>query len=168
MKDIHNTTINETCDKCGETEDTNHLFLECEMYAEKIWQILQQLIIKAQRRLHVREIAKKNNPNINEEDINYDQNIGTTTTTINFKNILYNILPKNANKKQAKQIEAIIYQVRSKIYSTRNNEYQINFNETRMKQHLINILRNVKEERCYARRPKDLIETMEDIIKNEI
>ena len=69
MKDIHNTTINETCDKCGETEDTNHLFLECEMYAEKIWQILQQLIIQAQRRLHVREIAKKNNPNINDEDI---------------------------------------------------------------------------------------------------
>ena len=29
---------------------TNHLFLECEMYSEKIWQILQQLIVKAQRR----------------------------------------------------------------------------------------------------------------------
>ena len=168
MKDIHNTTINETCDKCGETEDTNHLFLECEKYSEKIWQILQQLIVKAQRRLHIREIAKKNNPNINEEDINYDQNPGTTTTTINFKNILYNTLPKNTNKKQAKQIEAIIYQVRSKIYSTRNNEYQINYNEARIKQHLMNIIKTVREERCYARRPKDLIETMESIIRNEI
>ena len=56
---------------------------------------------------------KKTNSNIKEEDINYDQNLGTTTTTINFKNILYT-LPKNTNKKQAKQIEAIIYQVRSK------------------------------------------------------
>ena len=61
-----------------------------------------------QRRLYIREIAIKNNPNINEEDINYDQNLGTTTTTIKFKNILYNTLPKNTNKKQAKQIEAII------------------------------------------------------------
>ena len=34
MKNVHNTTSNETCDKCGETEDTNHLFLECEMYSE--------------------------------------------------------------------------------------------------------------------------------------
>ena len=105
---------------------------------------------------------------MNEEDINYDQNLGTTTTTINFKNILYNTLPKNTNKKQAKQIEAIIYQVRSKIYSTRNNEYQINYNEARIKQHLMNIIKTVREERCYARRPKDLIETMESIIRNEI
>ena len=28
MKDVHNTTINETIkDKCGETKDTIHLFL---------------------------------------------------------------------------------------------------------------------------------------------
>ena len=36
---------------------------------------------------------------------------------------------KNTNKKQAKQIEAIIYQVRSKIYCTRKNEFQVNYNE---------------------------------------
>ena len=71
---------------------------------------------------------KKTNSNIKEEDINYDQNLGTTTTTINLKNILYNSLLKNTNNKQAKQIEAIIYEVQSKIYSTKNNEYQINYN----------------------------------------
>ena len=103
-------TISETCDNCGEIEDTNYIFLECEMYSEKIWQLLQQLITKTQGRLHIKEIAQKNHQNINEEDINYDQNLGTTTTTINFKNIMYNTIPKNTNKKHAKQIEAIIYQ----------------------------------------------------------
>ena len=29
MKDIHNTTISEANDKCGEIEGTNHIFLEC-------------------------------------------------------------------------------------------------------------------------------------------
>ena len=103
-------TISETCDKCGEIEDTYYIFLECEMYSEKIWQLLQQLITKTQGRLHIKEIAQKNHQNINEEDINYDQNLGTTTTTINFKNIMYNTIPKNTNKKHAKQIEAIINQ----------------------------------------------------------
>ena len=96
--------------------------------------------------------SQKKHPNINEEDINYDQNPGTTTTTINFKNILYNTLPKNTNKKQAKQIEAIIYQVRSKIYSTRNNEYQINYNEARIKQHLMNIIKTVERRKVLCKK----------------
>ena len=44
-------TISETCDKCGEIEDTYYIFLECEMYSEKIWQLLQQLVTKTQGRL---------------------------------------------------------------------------------------------------------------------
>ena len=32
----------------------------------------------------------------------------------------------------------------------------------------MNIIRTVREERCYGRRPKDLLETMESIIRNEI
>ena len=57
-------------------------------FDEILIRLLQQQMVKAQRRLHIREITKKkiqNNSNINEEDINYDQNLGTTTTTINFK-----------------------------------------------------------------------------------
>ena len=81
---------------------------------------------------------------------------------------MHNTIPKNTNKKHAKQIEAIIYQVRRKIYSTRNNEFRINYNEARIRQHLIDIIRIVREERCYARRPKDLIEEMETVIRNEI
>ena len=42
--------------------------------------------------------SQKNNPNINEEDIDYDQNLGTTTITINFKIILYNNLLKTLTK----------------------------------------------------------------------
>ena len=49
---------------------------------------------------------------------------------------------KKTNKKQAKQIEAIIYQVRSKIYCTRKNEFQVNYNEPRIKLHLMNINNN--------------------------
>ena len=59
LKDANNTTVDETCDKCGETEDTVHLFLEYVQYQEKIWRIFQQLLNKAQRRLHIREQAKK-------------------------------------------------------------------------------------------------------------
>ena len=43
--------------------------------------------------LHQRTSQKKNNPNFMEEDINYYQNLGTTTTTINLKNKLFNTLP---------------------------------------------------------------------------
>ena len=35
LKDANNTTVDETCDKCGETEDTVHLFLEYVQYQEK-------------------------------------------------------------------------------------------------------------------------------------
>ena len=52
----------------------------------------------------------------------YDQNLGSPTTTINYKNILYNIPLKNTSKAHKQQIESIIYQIRAKIYSTRNNE----------------------------------------------
>ena len=32
------------CEKCGETEDTLHIFLECASYAEKIWLLFQKLV----------------------------------------------------------------------------------------------------------------------------
>ena len=42
----------------------------------------------------------KNNADIMEEDINCEQNLGTPTTTINFKNILYNTIciPRTLSK----------------------------------------------------------------------
>ena len=81
------------------------IFLECEMYSEKIWQLLQNT-----RKTTHQGNSAKTHQNINKEDITYYQNLGTATTTINFKNILYNTLPKNTYKKHAKLIEAIIYQ----------------------------------------------------------
>ena len=39
------------------------------MHSDKLSQTLQQLIIKAQRQLHIRELAKKKKPNIMEEDM---------------------------------------------------------------------------------------------------
>ena len=90
------------------------------------------------------------------------RNFGSPTTTI--KTILY-----NPTKKQIKQIEAIVYQIRSQIYSTRNNEYQISYkDDTRIKLHLINIIRTVKEERMLARGQTNLIDVMEKITMEEL
>ena len=77
-------------------------------------------------------------------------------------------LAKNTNKKQAKKIEAIIYQVWSKICRTRNNKYQINYNEARIRLHIMDIIRTMKEEIIYARRPTDLIDVKERIIRNDL
>ena len=79
-------------------------------YSEKNWSCFQQLLNKAQRRLHIKEQAKRVEPDILEENINYDQNLGSPKTTINYKNILYNIPLKNTYKAHKQQIESIIYQ----------------------------------------------------------
>ena len=50
-----------------------------------------------------------------EEDINYDQNLGSITTTINFKNKLYNTHPKNTKvvsesvRESVQEIDIYIY-----------------------------------------------------------
>ena len=99
-----------------------HLILECSHYSEKNWSCFQQLLNKAQRRLHIKEQAKTVNP---EENIIYEQNLGYPTTTINNNN--YSI----QYSAQKQQIESIIYQIRAKIYSTRNNDLEIEYDEAR-------------------------------------
>ena len=168
MKDINNITVDEACSKCGETEDTDHMILECSHYAEKVWSCFQQLLNKTQRRLHIKEQAKRVDPDILEENINYDLNLGSPTTTINFKNILYNIPIKNTTKAHKQQIEAIIYQIRAKIYSTRNNEYEIEYDETRIRLHLLNVVKLVKEDRKSARTANNLVEELENVIIREL
>ena len=115
MKDINNIIVDEACSKCGEAENTEHMIVECSYYSEKIWSCFQQFLNKAQRRLHIKEQAKRVNPEILEENINYDQNLGSPTTTINYKNILYNNPLKNKSKAHKQQRESIIYQIRAKI-----------------------------------------------------
>ena len=168
MKDINNITVDEACSKCGETEDTDHMILECSHYAEKVWSCFQQLLNKTQRRLHIKEQAKRVDPDILEENINYELNLGSPTTTINFKNILYNIPIKNTTKAHKQQIEAIIYQIRAKIYSTRNNEYEIEYDETRIRLHLLNVVKLVKEDRKSARTANNLVEELENVIIREL
>ena len=168
MKDINNIIVDEACSKCGEAENTEHMILECSYYSEKIWSCFQQLLNKAQRRLHIKEQAKRVNPEILEENINYDQNLGSPTTTINYKNILYNIPLKNTSKAHKQQIESIIYQIRAKIYSTRNNEYEIEYNEARIRLHLLNVVKLVKEDRKSARIAINLVEELENVIIREL
>ena len=48
------------------------------------------------RRIHIKESSRRLDPKINEEDIDYSQ-IDGNSTTCNFKNILYNALIKNAS-----------------------------------------------------------------------
>ena len=107
-------------------------------------------------------------PDILEENINYELNLGSPTTTINFKNILYNIPIKNTTKAHKQQIEAIIYQIRAKIYSTRNNEYEIEYDETRIRLHLLNVVKLVKEDRKSARTANNLVEELENVIIREL
>ena len=90
------------------------------------------------------------------------------TTTINYKNILYNIPLKNTSKAHKQQIESIIYQIRAKIYSTRNNEYEIEYNEARIRLHLLNVVKLVKEDRKSARTANNLVEELENVIIREL
>ena len=101
---------------------TTYIILECSYYSEKNCPCFEQLLNKTQRRLHIKEQVKRVDPDILEENINYKQSLGSPTTTINWKNILCNILLKNTSKAQKQQIESIVYQIRAKIYSKRNNE----------------------------------------------
>ena len=45
MKDSNNMIIDIPCNKCGETEDTAQLFVECEQYAAKKQSCFQQTLI---------------------------------------------------------------------------------------------------------------------------
>ena len=65
MKDINNIIVDEACSKCGEAENTDHMILECCYYSEKIWSSFQQLLNKAERRLHIKEQAKRVDPDCN-------------------------------------------------------------------------------------------------------
>ena len=35
MKDVNNLIVDESCNKCCETEDTEHMILECNHYSDK-------------------------------------------------------------------------------------------------------------------------------------
>jgi len=85
-----------------------------------------------------------------------------------YLNILYNIPPKNTSKAHKQQIESIIYQIRAKIYSTRNNEYEIEYNEARIRLHLLNVVKLVKEDRKSARIAINLVEELENVIIREL
>ena len=167
MKDVNNLIVDESCNKCCETEDTEHMILECNHYSEKFWACFQQLLNKAQRRLHIKEQAKRVNPDILEDNINYEQNLVSSTTTINYKYILYNIPLKNTSKAHKQQIESIIYQIRAKIYSTRNKEFEIEYGEARIRLHLLNVVKVVKRDRKLARITNNLVEELENVIIKE-
>ena len=83
--------------------------------------------------------------------------------------IIRSIIPlKNTSKAHKQQIESIIYQIRAKIYSTRNNEYEIEYNEARIRLHLLNVVKLVKEDRKSARIAINLVEELENVIIREL
>ena len=112
--------------------------------------------------------AKRVEPDILEENINHEQNLGSPTTTINYKNILYNIPLKITSKAHKQQQKSIIYQIRAKIYSTRNDEYEIEYNEARIRLHLLNVVKLAKKDRKSARTANNLVEELENVIIREL
>ena len=65
-------------------------------------------------------------------------------------------------------LNRIIYQRRAKIYSTRNNEYEIEYNKARIRPHLLNVVKLVKEDRKSARIANNLVEELENVIIREL
>ena len=65
-----------------------------------MWAKFQTTLKQAQRRIHIRDVKRRFNPVINEEDIDYSQ-ISRATTSTNYKNIIYNAPRKTqTNHKQ--------------------------------------------------------------------
>ena len=59
-------------------------------------------------------------------------------------------------------------QIRAKIYSTRNNAYEIEYNEARIRLHLLNVVKLVKEDRKSARTANNLVEELENVIESYV
>ena len=54
------------------------------------------------------------------------------------------------------------------IYSTRNNEYKIEYDETRIRLHLLIVVKLVKEDRKSVRTANNLVEELENVIIREL
>ena len=100
----------DNCDKCQGSETIEHIFLDCQGYAEPIWETIKQLVTQC-----------KSKPGIT--TLSQDQ-------TIYMKDI--SVLSKEENE-EAKEIMQEIKQI---IYSSRLNERQ-NINATRRTAHII-------------------------------
>ena len=89
---------NNKCEKCDQVETVEHLFLDCDEYAYKIWENLQFIVQET-----------KSNPgviNITQENIIYMKEIPLLTHLEN------------------EQLSEIIQEVKQQIYSSRSNERQ--------------------------------------------
>ena len=89
---------NNKCEKCDQVETVEHLFLDCDEYAYKIWENLQFIVQET-----------KSNPgviNITQENIIYMKEIPLLTHLEN------------------EQLSEIIQEVKQQIYSSRGNERQ--------------------------------------------
>ena len=73
--------------------DKPHLFVDCEKNAEPMWSDNIKTSTK-----NIRDVTKRLKQGINEEDIDYIQISIACTTSIKYKNIIYNARLKDTNK----------------------------------------------------------------------
>ena len=142
MKDINNIIVDEVWGKCGEVEDAgDHMISKCRYILKKQLVLLPTTCKQSTKTTTHQGTIKKSRSRLWTESWN----------PYNYNNLqkyhIYNIPLKNTSKAHKKQIESIIYQIRAKIYSTRNNESEIEYDEARVGLHLLNDveeLENVK------------------------
>ena len=79
---------------------------------------------------------------------------------------LYSTQEHNQNSQTANRIDDLPN--KGKKYSTRNNEYEIEYNEARIRLHLLNVVKLVKEDRKSARIAINLVEELENVIIREL
>ena len=100
---------NNKCQKCEQEETIEHLFLDCDEYAYKLWENLQNIVQETK--------SKPGVVSLTQENIIYMKGIP--------------LLSQSENE----QLSEIIQEVKQQIYSSRSNERQI-YENTRRNAHL--------------------------------
>jgi len=109
---------NSKCDKCDQDETVEHLFLDCDEYAYKIWENLQTIIQETK--------SKPGVVTLTQENIIYMKGIPLLTHSEN------------------EQISEIIQEVKQQIYSSKSNERQT-YENTRRNAHLRKCIVQIKK-----------------------
>ena len=111
--------LNPNCEKCPMVEDTIHLLIDCEIYAEKMWALLNLLI-------------KKIKP----------------LSVINFYHILYFIKITGFNKKENEELQQVIQEIKTRIYSEKSSSRTI-YAPQHIQAHLKSALVKIQSYRVY-------------------
>jgi len=141
------------CDKCAETETTEHLLCECAAYSAPLWQEMNQVLTQS-----IIEFTGERLPTIN-----------LTQREIIFNALHPSIELHVKGPSLRGTIEHVIQETKRDIIYRRMNQNQREINTTRIRAHLLSIIRRIISLYKYqgTRNLKDniqLLQTMDQII----